>query len=77
MTGNANSSYNRDAAKAYAAKWWDSRNPDYPNFGSTSSDCTNFVSQCLKAGGLQEIGSDWEAQGSWFCNTTSVNKPED
>lgn len=32
-----------------------SRNPDYPDFGF--DDCTNFVSQAMKAGGFMEKGS--------------------
>lgn len=53
-------------AAAYAEKWYNSYNPDFPSY---SSDCTNFVSQCLNWGG---IGQD---QYFWFCvkNTSSVS----
>ena len=46
----------------------------YPVYSSTSNadaDCANFVSQCLKAGGMQEVGSDYTRADNWFCNTTS------
>ena len=43
--------YNREAAVAYARKWAMSRNPNYYNFDKLGGDCTNFVSQCLHAGG--------------------------
>jgi hypothetical protein len=33
----------------YAWKWKNSRNKAYPSFGS---DCTNFASQILHAGGV-------------------------
>lgn len=40
--------YNVTAAKAYAQKWWNGRNPNYESY---SLDCTNFTSQILRAGG--------------------------
>lgn len=43
--------YNRQAAVAYAEKWALSRNPAYLNFDTFGGDCTNFASQCLRAGG--------------------------
>lgn len=45
------SKYNRQAAVAYAEKWALSRNPAYFNFDNLGGDCTNFASQCLRAGG--------------------------
>ena len=36
---------------AYARKWAYLRNPEYYNFEEIGGDCTNFVSQCLYAGG--------------------------
>ena len=42
--------YNIAAAVAYAKEWGGSkRNPAYKEY---DGDCANFVSQCLKAGGL-------------------------
>ncbi|MDP4117786.1 MAG: amidase domain-containing protein [Bacillota bacterium] len=43
--------YDRIAAVEYARKWAFSRNPDYIDFHGLGGDCTNFVSQCLYAGG--------------------------
>ncbi|MCZ4150937.1 hypothetical protein BZG21_41870, partial [Escherichia coli] len=40
--------YRRDLAVAYADQWWNSINPAYEEF---EVDCTNYVSQCLFAGG--------------------------
>lgn len=41
--------YSPSKAADYAMQYWEDYNtPEYPKFGS---DCTNFVSQCAKAGG--------------------------
>lgn len=36
---------------AYARRWALGRNPAFYDFDSTGGDCTNFVSQCVYAGG--------------------------
>lgn len=41
----------REKSAAYARKWAYSRNPAYYSFDEPGGDCTNFVSQCLYAGG--------------------------
>lgn len=46
-------SYNRDMAVAYAEIWWDKPNPQYMAF---ELNCTNYVSQCLHAGGAPMWG---------------------
>ena len=43
--------YNRLFAKEYAMKWAFYRNPEYYAFDKIGGDCTNFISQCLYAGG--------------------------
>lgn len=40
--------YRRDLAVAYADRWWNAGNPAFEEF---DVDCTNYVSQCLFAGG--------------------------
>ncbi len=45
--------YDREAAVAYARRWAYGYNPAYYNFNSIGGDCTNFVSQCFYAGGLE------------------------
>lgn len=48
---NASSDYDWQSAVAYAKKWALSRNtPEYESF---EEDCTNFVSQCIRAGGIE------------------------
>lgn len=39
------------AMLAYAEKWAFSANPDFYDFSQLGGDCTNFVSQCIYAGG--------------------------
>lgn len=55
--------YNRQVAVEYARKWWNSANPAYPTF---QVDCTNFISQCLRAGGLKMSGYPDRAKGWWI-----------
>lgn len=43
--------YNTREMVAYAHRWWNGQNPAYPRFGGGEQDCTNFVSQCMHAGG--------------------------
>lgn len=43
--------YNRELAVEYARKWALNKNPKYFHFEGIGGDCTNFVSQCLLAGG--------------------------
>lgn len=43
--------YQRENAIAYAHRWAYGRNPAYADFSAMGGDCTNFISQCLHAGG--------------------------
>jgi hypothetical protein len=58
--------YNRLAAVKYAEQWWNSYNPKFRHF---DVDCTNFVSQCLYAGGLPMSGSPNRSKGWWYQNS--------
>ncbi|TSI05965.1 amidase domain-containing protein [Lysinibacillus sp. BW-2-10] len=57
--------YNRQAAVQYARNWWKGRNPNYPSF---QDDCTNFISQCLRAGGAPMSGYPNRARGWWITD---------
>lgn len=80
--------YDRRAAVAYALRHWRDPNPEYANmdtFGG-GGDCTNFTSQCLRAGGwppdyrrstvatewwYRRIGDDmWDARGDDWWSCT-------
>jgi len=45
--------YDRKKAVEYAHAWAHGRNPAYLSFNGIGGDCTNFVSQCLYAGGMK------------------------
>lgn len=56
--------YNRLAAVQYAERWWNDFNPKYPNFHN--DDCTNYISQCLFAGGAKMWGQPNRSRGWWY-----------
>ncbi|ARI78217.1 amidase domain-containing protein [Halobacillus mangrovi] len=56
-------SYNRREAVRYAERWWDSYNSAYKHF---DLDCTNYISQCLRAGGAPTWGLPNRARGWWY-----------
>jgi hypothetical protein len=53
--------YNRAAAVSYADQWAHARNGNYPNYGSGCgcTDCTNYASQVLRAGGYPLRTGSW------------------
>ncbi|MEH7238642.1 amidase domain-containing protein [Bacillus sp. JJ1562] len=57
--------YNRLAAVQYAERWWNDYNPEYPRF---TDNCTNFISQCLRAGGAPMYGYPNRSKGWWMQN---------
>ncbi|MDF2854427.1 MAG: hypothetical protein K0Q87_278 [Neobacillus sp.] len=57
--------YNRLKAVQYAERWWNTYNPAYQKF---ENDCTNFISQCLHAGGAPMRGYPNRGSGWWYRN---------
>ncbi|WP_419152767.1 amidase domain-containing protein [Aeribacillus alveayuensis] len=57
--------YDRLAAIQYAERWWNEYNPKFKNF---EVNCTNFVSQCLFAGGAPMRGYPKRTVGWWMKN---------
>lgn len=57
--------YDRLAAVRYAERWWNSYNPRFRKF---DVDCTNYVSQCLLAGGAPMRGYPNRSNGWWYRN---------
>lgn len=55
--------YDRMKAVQYAEQWWNSYHPDFRTF---DVDCTNFVSQCIYAGGAPMWGSPNRERGWWY-----------
>jgi hypothetical protein len=62
--------YDYKAMAAYAQKYWNNYNPDYPDFNGhgAGGDCTNFVSQALKAGGWKHVPGYTDDWHKWFGN---------
>ncbi|MER6980475.1 amidase domain-containing protein [Streptomyces carpinensis] len=67
----ASGTYDYKAMAAYAKKYWSNYNPDYPNFNGQGAggDCTNFVSQSLKAGGWKHVPGYTNDFHKWFGNS--------
>jgi hypothetical protein len=57
--------YDRMKAVQYAERWWNDYNPAYRKF---EVDCTNYISQCLHAGGAPMRVFKDRAKGWWMMN---------
>lgn len=55
--------YNRLEAVKYAERWWDDYNPQYRKF---TDNCTNYISQCLHAGGARMTNQSSREKGWWY-----------
>ncbi|GGZ21927.1 amidase domain-containing protein [Streptomyces poonensis] len=64
------SGLNYQAMATYAKKYWSNYNADYPDFNGQGAggDCTNFVSQALKAGGWKHEPGYVYDYTKWFGN---------
>ncbi|MGW1073321.1 amidase domain-containing protein [Streptomyces sp. NPDC002537] len=63
--------YDYKAMAAYAEKYWSNYNPAYRKFNDEGGDCTNFISQALKAGGWKAAPGPTEANHSWWYDSTN------
>lgn len=57
------SRYRREDAAAYADQWWNGFNPEFEAF---EVDCTNYISQCLFAGGAPIHYTGKRESGWWY-----------
>ncbi|MBM7097924.1 amidase domain-containing protein [Bacillus sp. H-16] len=55
--------YNRLEVVKYAERYWNTSNPAYKKF---ENNCTNYLSQCLKAGGIPMTGAGNRSKGWWY-----------
>ncbi|MFB7667909.1 amidase domain-containing protein [Kitasatospora sp. NPDC056138] len=62
---------NYAAMAAYAEKYWNNYNPAYRKFNGVGGDCTNFVSQALKAGGWKNAPGDDSDYHNWWYSSDS------
>lgn len=71
-TAKANN-YDGEVASRYALNHANSKdyNKNYADFNDYGGDCTNFISQCLKAGGIkQHVGTAYSGN-CWFYKTST------
>lgn len=59
--------YDRRKVQRYAELWWNGFNPQYKKF---DVDCTNYVSQCMHAGGMPMAYSPRRERGWWYRGST-------
>lgn len=64
--------YDRQSAVAYAKKWALDKNPSFNYFDDLGGDCTNFVSQCLLAGG---VIMNFDKYYGWFYKNSFDRSP--
>ncbi|HAX72014.1 MAG TPA: hypothetical protein DCY20_00670 [Firmicutes bacterium] len=67
--------YNRDNAVNYARKWALSRNRAYNDYEKYGGDCTNYISQCLFAGGIPFDTSGRDMTQKWYWYSDSARSP--
>ncbi len=62
--------YDRNSAVNYARTWALKRNRRYKDYEKYGGDCTNFISQCLVAGGIvfDHEGKDLASQWYWYSD---------
>ena len=64
--------YDRGKSVEYARKWALGANPDFYHFAGIGGDCTNFISQCLYAGGMQ---MNYAYPSGWYYNSSFDRSP--
>jgi len=64
--------YNREQAVEYAHQWAFRRNPRFLDFSKLGGDCTNFISQCLLAGGAE---MNYSKNTGWYYNSANDRAP--
>jgi hypothetical protein len=52
----------------FATKWAKSHNPNYRDWIKEEKDCTNFVSQALRAGGWRDDRGWYKSSSNWWYN---------
>ncbi|WP_282794621.1 amidase domain-containing protein [Streptomyces sp. CC224B] len=59
--------YDYSAMARYTEKYWRTYNTAYRQFNGAGGDCTNFVSQALKAGGWKSVpGTSSDYRNWWY-----------
>ncbi|MET9511559.1 amidase domain-containing protein [Streptomyces flavidovirens] len=63
--------YNYPAMAKYAEKYWKNYNPSYRKFNGVGGDCTNFISQSLRAGGWQNDTGWYRSYKNWWYTSSN------
>lgn len=70
------SRYNADTAVAYAREWTEAGKKLWnPDFHREDSDCTNFASQVLYAGGIPQVSGERKSSDAWFYEYGLIARP--
>ena len=64
--------YNRENAVAYARKYAFSQNSQFGHFAGIGGNCTNFVSQCIYAGGCE---MNYKPTFGWYYISLDERSP--
>ncbi|MBO5395151.1 MAG: amidase domain-containing protein [Clostridia bacterium] len=64
--------YDRAAAVRYARAFALTPNPTFYHFGGIGGDCTNYISQCLLAGGGV---MQYDKEKGWYYNSAADRSP--
>lgn len=67
--------YDRKRAIAYARQWALGRNPIYHDYEDYGGDCTNYISQCLHAGGIPFDVNGQDVTKKWYWYSDSSRTP--
>lgn len=67
----ATNNYNGDSASSYALNHALDYNTDYADFNGLGGDCTNFISQCLKSGGIKQHTGTAYAGNCWLYKSST------
>ncbi|WP_251069827.1 amidase domain-containing protein [Streptomyces sp. ISL-96] len=67
----ATAGYNYTAMAKYAEKYWKNYNPSYRTFNGVGGDCTNFISQSLRAGGWKNDTGWYKSYKNWWYNSSN------
>lgn len=62
-------SYSYSSMATYLETYWQNYNPNYRDFSGSGGDCTNFVSQALRAGGWTDVSGLYTNSNYWWYNS--------
>jgi hypothetical protein len=60
--------YDYGAMARYAETYWDNYNSAYRTFADVGGDCTNFISQAMRAGGWADDTGWYRSAENWWYN---------